>query len=183
MDEASCYATGTSISSAPLATSSPRQSMSSSSRAYSHSSETLPASRCSSQPWSARRAEFVVWLGSGFSLINLLTSLYFAGPSGPRNAGIAMIPLTFALVASGFTIRAHRAIARTAPVTWCLSHHAIIPADNTDGVDPNHFPVNIITIWTFWASILRAYWFRAGVVTGTVTVVWFLGALRGRSTP
>jgi hypothetical protein len=128
-------------------------------------------------------AEFVVWLGSGFSLISLLTSLYFAGPSGPRNAGIAMIPLTFTLVASGFTIRAHRAIARTAPVTWCLSHHAIIPADKTDGVDPNHFPANIITIWTFWASILRAYWFRAGVVTGTVTVVWLLGALLGRSTP
>ncbi|KAJ7271258.1 hypothetical protein C8J57DRAFT_1716392 [Mycena rebaudengoi] len=137
-------------------------------------SELLPALVC---------AEFVVWLGSGFSLISLLTSLCFAGPSGPRNAGIAMIPLTFSFVASGFTIRAHRAIARTAPVTWCLSHHAIIPADETDRVGPDHFPANIITIWAFWASALRAYWFRAGVVTGAVTVVWLFGALWGRSTP
>ncbi|KAF7341499.1 hypothetical protein MVEN_01887400 [Mycena venus] len=129
-------------------------------------------------------AEFVVWLGSGFSFINLLTSLYFAGPSGPRNAGIAMIPLMFAFVASGFTIRAHRAIARTTPVTWCLSHHAIIPADKRDGVDPGHFPANIITFWTIWGSdSLRTYWFRAGVVTGAVTVLWLLGALWGRSTP
>ncbi|KAJ6548767.1 hypothetical protein B0H19DRAFT_193712 [Mycena capillaripes] len=128
-------------------------------------------------------AEFVVWLGTGFSLISVLTALYFVGPSGPRTASIAMVPLTFAFAASGFTIRAHRAIARTAPVFWCLSHSAIMPPGDVDRLDPTHFPANIISIWRLGLWLVDGYWFRAGVLTGAISALWFLGALWGRITP
>ncbi|KAJ7120884.1 hypothetical protein C8R44DRAFT_786937 [Mycena epipterygia] len=128
-------------------------------------------------------AEFVVWLGSGSSFITVFTAVVVrfspGGSSGLRMAGIAMIPLIFAFVASGFTCQAHRAIAQTAPVFWCLSHGAIIPPEH-ESVDPTHFPANIIIFWTIFMN--HKYWFWAGVITAATTAVWFLGSLWGRRT-
>lgn len=75
-----------------------------------------------------------------------------------------MTPLTFSFVASGFTLRTHRAIARTAPVIWCSSHHAIMRADKTGGVDLdlNHFPAGMITIWTPWGVSLTRLMVQGG---------------------
>ncbi|KAJ6556766.1 hypothetical protein DFH09DRAFT_1164446 [Mycena vulgaris] len=127
-------------------------------------------------------AEFVVWLGSGSSFITVFTAVvvHFSpgGSSGLRMAGIAMIPLTFAFVASGFTRQAHRAIAQAAPVFWCISHGAIIPPEHENGVDPTHFPANIINFWTVF--MYHEYWVWAGVITAAITAVWFLGSLWGR---
>ncbi|KAK6977599.1 hypothetical protein R3P38DRAFT_518747 [Favolaschia claudopus] len=62
-------------------------------------------------------AERVVSVGTGSSLYSLTISLFF----GPRlrSTAVALIPLFFALVSSGFCLHAHNAIFRTAPVIWC----------------------------------------------------------------
>ncbi|KAJ6488699.1 hypothetical protein DFH09DRAFT_262544 [Mycena vulgaris] len=129
-------------------------------------------------------AEFVVWLGSGFSFITVFTAVVVGvspgGSSGLRMAGIAMIPLTFAFVASGFTRRAHRAIAQTAPVFWCLSHGVILPPEVENVLDAIHFPANFTTFWTIF--MYQEYWFWAGVITAATTAVWFLASLCGRQT-
>ncbi|KAJ7121627.1 hypothetical protein C8R44DRAFT_786581 [Mycena epipterygia] len=106
-------------------------------------------------------AEFVVWLGSGSSFITVFTAVV-----------VRFSP--------GFTRQAHRAIAQTAPVFWCISHGAIIPPEHENGVDPTHFPANTITFWTVF--MYHEYWVWAGVITAATIAVWFLGSLWGRRT-
>jgi hypothetical protein len=69
-------------------------------------------------------AERVVSVGTGSSLFTLFISTRFCRSSGLREADIVLIPLIFALVASGFVRHAHRTIAQTAPVIWCRTHNS-----------------------------------------------------------
>ncbi|KAJ7346210.1 hypothetical protein DFH08DRAFT_870736 [Mycena albidolilacea] len=67
-------------------------------------------------------AERVVAVGMGTSLFSITTAIY-RGSSVVRTVGMAIIPLIFALVASGFAASAHQAIEQTAPLLWCSLHN------------------------------------------------------------
>ncbi|KAJ7872214.1 hypothetical protein B0H13DRAFT_2059512, partial [Mycena leptocephala] len=67
-------------------------------------------------------AERVVAVGTGTSLFSIATAIY-RGSSVVRTAGVAIVPLIFALVASGFSASAHQAIEQTAPLLWCSLHN------------------------------------------------------------
>jgi hypothetical protein len=127
----------------------------------------LPAIAC---------AEYVVSVGTGSSLITILTAVVFGGSSGFRTAGIAAIPLVFVFIASGFTLRAHQVIAQTAPVFWCAAHDRITPGK---GENPpfaiQHFPASIGSVWS-WAYMPH-FWLWGSAITGTVFGVVFLGSM------
>ncbi|KAJ6488770.1 hypothetical protein C8R45DRAFT_929478 [Mycena sanguinolenta] len=87
-----------------------------------------------------------------------------------------MIPLVFTLIASWFTLNAHDAIFRRAPVLWCKIHDDstpqrgdIIPFSAVDFVAVAIDPIALVRI--IYTS--RMYWIEAGMVIAVVTVVAF----------
>ncbi|KAJ6473833.1 hypothetical protein C8R45DRAFT_1077734 [Mycena sanguinolenta] len=133
-------------------------------------SPLLPALLC---------AERVVSIGTGSSLFTILTALGFVrGPAGRRRAAIAIIPLTFALVASWFTLRAHQAIFLTAPVIWCRIHYArtLKKGDATLLFRAVDFPASLADVITLVPDIYtsRTYWVLAGAVSAVVIVIALL---------
>ncbi|KAJ7366070.1 hypothetical protein DFH08DRAFT_833440 [Mycena albidolilacea] len=126
-------------------------------------SPLLPALAC---------AERVVSIGTGSSVFSVVTSL-IGGSSGLHRAGIAMVPLLFALVASAFVLRAHEAISHTTPVLWCRLHNGI-------ELGERELPYTAIDLpaWVFDATgslaqlyVNRDYWIVVGVFVGVVAVV------------
>ncbi|KAJ7493914.1 hypothetical protein FB451DRAFT_1491471 [Mycena latifolia] len=97
-------------------------------------------------------AEFVVWLGAGFSLISMVTALFFGRVSGLRIAGIAGIPL----IRLPF---------------FGVAHDAIQPPGTCDVVLGTHFPASITTQWKVFPT---RYWIWAGTITGAVIAVVFV---------
>ncbi|KAJ7844565.1 hypothetical protein B0H13DRAFT_1908825 [Mycena leptocephala] len=140
-------------------------------------SKLLPALVC---------AERVVSLGTGSSLFSIVISLSFGRSSGTRTAGIAVIPLMFALVASGFTLHAHQAIARTMPVIWCRMHDGSELGKREDiPFTLVEFPAIIGDILSYFPSVythdyVRQYALVGAKFTGIVIAVIFLISLLRR---
>ncbi|KAJ7091047.1 hypothetical protein C8R44DRAFT_750793 [Mycena epipterygia] len=129
-------------------------------------------------------AEYVVWVGTASSMFTLWKGLWGAlyGPgfrfsSFKRTTGIAIVPVLSAFVAWGFSLRAHQAIAQTAPVFWCFAHNW----NNEDPMGILHMPAEIALPWAEpYASPL--YWQFCSVVRAAVTIVVFLRRIVGGET-
>ncbi|KAF7333439.1 hypothetical protein MVEN_02359900 [Mycena venus] len=125
-------------------------------------------------------AERVVSLGTGFSLWTITIALGFGRLSGLRRVFIAIISLILALIASFFTLHAHRVISRTAPVPWCNLHTqaGILSEDEVDLnlVDfPSWVLVSFIEVYSsleLWKS-----WRWMAIITGVLLLVVFLYTL------
>ncbi|KAJ7694592.1 hypothetical protein B0H17DRAFT_1199118 [Mycena rosella] len=131
----------------------------------------LPALAC---------AERVMSVGTGSALCSTTVAILAAQSSGLRAArtllGITIIPLIFALVASGFTFHARQVIAQTAPVFWCSLHDGTPPAERDNPIP--------FTLVDFLAHIIssnpycsRGYWVVAAVWTALVIPIAFVGSL------
>ncbi|KAJ7292137.1 hypothetical protein C8J57DRAFT_1274683, partial [Mycena rebaudengoi] len=127
-------------------------------------------------------AECVIAIGAGSSLISVILSVIAAlivrSTSGLRTAAIAIIPLILALVTSGFTLRAHCAIAQTAPVFWWDGHRNDTKSGVMESTATIHFPANLGPLWS-WGYL--SYGYRWGVgITLAVTAVAFVYSLAKR---
>ncbi|KAF7359777.1 hypothetical protein MVEN_00702500 [Mycena venus] len=128
-------------------------------------------------------AERVVAVGMGSTLFSLATAAY-RGSSMVRTTCVAIIPLIFALIASGFSASAHEAIQTIAPVLWCSLHngskiekHDVTPFTLAD------FPAMVIVAVSYiprlW--VLGEFWLAGAVAAGIAfTVVFGCSAVRRR---
>ncbi|KAJ7212623.1 hypothetical protein GGX14DRAFT_564374 [Mycena pura] len=136
-------------------------------------STLLPALLC---------AERVVAVGTGSSLFSIATAAY-RGRSVFRTVAVAIIPLIFALIASGFSASAHQAIQKTVPVLWCRLH---------DGSELGKYDVTPLTLPDFPAMVFigisylpsvwwaHAFWRTAAASSCMGSIVAFVGSLWGR---
>jgi hypothetical protein len=122
-------------------------------------------------------AERVVVIGAGSSLISVVVALIVGSTSGLRTAAIAIIPLILALVTSGFTLRAHHAIAQTAPVFWC-DHRNDTKPGMMESIATIHFPANLGPLWS-WGYLSYGYRWGMGIILA-VTAVAFVHSLAKR---
>jgi hypothetical protein len=129
-------------------------------------------------------AERVVWVGTGSSLFTLVLAYNSrSSHSSVRAAGIALTTLVCCSVATGFSRRAHEAIARTARVFWCLSHKYNKPGDTkSTPFTFVHFPADLEAWWTF-SYIPLQYWIPMVAATGIIIACAFMYSvlLRQRS--
>ncbi|KAJ7910249.1 hypothetical protein B0H13DRAFT_2012634, partial [Mycena leptocephala] len=123
-------------------------------------------------------AERVVTIGAGSSLISVTVALSVGSTSGLRTAAIAIIPLILALVTSGFTLRAHHAIAQTAPVFWCDGHQNDTKPGVMESIATIHFPANLGPLWS-WSYLSYGYRWGVGIILA-VTAVAFVHSLAKR---
>ncbi|KAK6977609.1 hypothetical protein R3P38DRAFT_518962 [Favolaschia claudopus] len=120
-------------------------------------------------------AERVVSLGTGSSLFTLTMAIVY----GPRQRTIvvASIPLTFALVASGFCLRAHNTISCPPPDRWCSRQGSFWPA----GVGLPAATVIQRVSYTFETYSSEGYWLQfpiwsVGVLVG-IAELWILTSI------
>ncbi|KAJ7430141.1 hypothetical protein B0H11DRAFT_2398517 [Mycena galericulata] len=123
-------------------------------------------------------AERVVAVGNGFCIFTIITAFLFNHSSCFRAAGITAIPLIFGIVASFFTLHAHKAIFQTVPVIWWSLHRGIKDGLSFTLVD---FPAWLITSIVSMVApkyVSRTYWMVAGIETGAVSAIVCMVYLR-----
>ncbi|KAJ7120847.1 hypothetical protein C8R44DRAFT_786883 [Mycena epipterygia] len=127
-------------------------------------------------------AERVVSVGIGSSLFSAASGLLTLRL---RTVGIATITFMFALVASGFSLRAHQVISQTAPVFWC-SLHGENMEKRYDDLIFNLIPVFPFTLVDVPAHglvlmgtsfVMPGYWTVAGMASGLAIPLVFVGSM------
>ncbi|KAJ7695276.1 hypothetical protein B0H14DRAFT_3174878 [Mycena olivaceomarginata] len=115
-------------------------------------------------------AERVVGLGTGSSMFSIAAAVCRGGSWG-RTVGVALIPLIFAVVASGFAANAHDAIKLTDLVIWCRLHNGIEIKRNDV---PSYFAVDFPATMGSAVSAVFQIWMFPGFWLATGAMFAFL---------